>query len=251
VIPICVSADFFIGPLFFTRVFPGASLGHGFTSTVDKVMSFLWALWLMVGPSVATMEQFLLDVRSFTTDFGVESLMSDVKNLFDHFAQSVGQRASAQFAAYTHLFPNSSFLPDWNHNSMNLVKRVLNSLDRWPSILARLRSLCEFFKIWEYRSCLRQSVISLGRFDLADILRNFTASFAHWRYETVHLVFTALQKLRNFCENFFDETCLGNVAEAALVANVRDACRDKSLWRFPCRLYYILLNQSHVVRYAL
>jgi hypothetical protein len=33
----------------------------------------------MVGPSVATMEQFLLDVRSFTTDFGVESLMCDVK----------------------------------------------------------------------------------------------------------------------------------------------------------------------------
>lgn len=229
-----MAKEFFIGIQFFSSIMPGTSLGHGFTAAIDKVMAFLWSLWLVVGPSIATMESFLEDVRSFTTDFGIESLMADFPNVLSSFAARVHQRVSRRFGAYKKLFPFCVYLPDWNHTCMNMVKRVLNELERWPKILAQLRILCQFFRVWEYRSCMRSALLQAGHILVAASLENFTAHLAHWRYETVNLVFCALHKLRHFCEHLFDRQILGNVEDKTLVAKAEEACRDPSLWRFPC-----------------
>jgi hypothetical protein len=213
---------------------PGTSLGHGYTAALDKIMAFLWALWLVTGPLVSSMESFLLDVRSLTTDFGIESLMADYRNILRHFAARVNQTVSSYFLRFEYLFPLAVYLPDWNHTCMNMVKRILFELDRWPTVLAAIRSLCQFFRVWEYRSCLRQAMIQAGEFVWADALKSFSASMAHWRYETVHLVFSSLHKLRGFCELLFDASILGNVEDASLVARTQAACKDASLWRFPC-----------------
>ena len=106
-----------------------------------------------------------------------------------------------------------------------------NALDRWPPMLKRIQALCNFFRNWEYRSCLRQHLISRFEFAKGELLLNFSASFIHWRYETVADVFSSLVKLRDICENDFDPKILGDVQEETLIADVDAACKDPPLWR--------------------
>ena len=44
-------------------VLPGVTLGHGFMDLIDKVMAVLWAAWLIVGPSMAGLENFCRTMR--------------------------------------------------------------------------------------------------------------------------------------------------------------------------------------------
>jgi hypothetical protein len=213
------------------RVLPGTSLGHGFMSVIDKCMSLLWSMWLIVGPLMSTLEDVLLSVRSFTADFGIESKLGDVANILEHFAKSVGQHASPNFSKHRFLLPNCVYIPDWNHLIMNLLKRVRNSPLTWPARLSKLRELCAFFRNFEYRSCFKQSMIEACLFQYANDLEHFTATFASWRYETVCNVFVALLRLRPFCEEQFNVVVLGEVQEGALVNQVEEACNDKELWR--------------------
>ena len=64
-------------------VLPGIVLGHGHGSALDKLMALLWALWLVCGPTVASLEAILLAVVAMTTDQGVESLMVSLGNALD------------------------------------------------------------------------------------------------------------------------------------------------------------------------
>ena len=165
------------------------------------------------------------------TDGGIESLLADCANVLPAFAQSLGLKCSASFAAQPYLLPYTVYLPDWNHNSMNCVKRVLTNCDEWPGRLEKIRSLCHIYNNHEYRSCMQQSVMAVMDFPEGQRLEHFCASFAHWRYETVYTVFRALLPLREFSETKFELRMLGDCEDPASVQKFHDACKHKPLWR--------------------
>ena len=179
-----------------------------------------------------TIELFLLDVRSFVSDGGIESLLADCKNILGEFAKYVNQKVSAEFLSYPHLLPNCVYLPDWNHAIMNLIKRVLDGLPLWPHRLVRIRALCKMFRNYEYRSTLKQDLMDKLQWAMADKLTHFSASMAHWRYETVYTCFRALLHNREFCESWFDPKGLGECEEPATIEAAAAACNDKPFWRF-------------------
>ena len=223
---------FLCGTQLHHRMLPGTSLGHGYMSVVDKGMAFLWSIWLIMGPLISSIEAVLCSIRSFTSDFGIESKVPNMANMLEHFARSVQQRVSPTFSKHLYLLPNCVYIPDWNHLVMNLLKRVLNSLPTWPKRLDQLRYLCSLFRNWEYRSCFREELCKMCLFEQANHMMHFTASFAKWRYETVCDVFDALSPLRSFCEDVFNKNLLGAVQDGALLDRAAAACKDKSLWRF-------------------
>ena len=52
---------------------PGATLAHGHTSALSKALSLTWSLWLVSGPSMASLESVLEHLRSITSDWGGSS----------------------------------------------------------------------------------------------------------------------------------------------------------------------------------
>ena len=71
-------------------VLPAVSLAHGFYRFVDKVMAFVWALWLVAGPAAAAMRFILGKVRSITTDNGNELRLLDAPDLASVFQVAQG-----------------------------------------------------------------------------------------------------------------------------------------------------------------
>ena len=219
------------GKLFRTLQLPGSVLGHGFMSAVDKTMAVLWAVFLSVGPMWSSIEEFLYDVRSFTSDCGVESLISDTKNIAQAFAESLNLKVSATFQQERWLLPSCVYIPDWNHLASNAMKAMLQSLPRWPALLSKLRALCAVFRNAEYRYVMTALVHDE---DPEDLLKTFSSSFVKWRYETVDDVLSALLKLRRFCQNDFSRARahLGHVQNEPEMQNAVEACGDESLWRW-------------------
>ena len=227
---ICI--DIFIhGQLAAHRILPPVCLGHGYSTALDKTMALLWSIYLICG-TMDVMEKFLQDVRSISTDFGVESRIPFTPNVLEHFASYVGLKISASFRLHQWLFPFCVIIPDWNHIVANMLKFAFSQLERWPLLLDMIRSVCSFLKIAEYRDVIRQQLEESGRRDLADLLKHFSVSIATWRYQTMVVVFAKLLKIRELCEVYFDPAWMGNVKDQSLLAKFDKACKCEALWRF-------------------
>ena len=68
------------GAVLIQHLFPGSVLGQGYTDTASKIMALLWCIFLVTGPHLKFIELFLEDVRSLTTDCGVEHYLSNYSN---------------------------------------------------------------------------------------------------------------------------------------------------------------------------
>ena len=53
-------------------ILPGSTLAYGHTDTMSKGVALVWAIWLIASPTRDDVTWFCHNVRSFTTDFGVE-----------------------------------------------------------------------------------------------------------------------------------------------------------------------------------
>ncbi len=67
-------------------------------------MALLWQIFLVVGPLVADIEAWLWDVRSFTSDQGIESWICDMKNVLQSFLSTLGLRCSEVWLSMTFRF---------------------------------------------------------------------------------------------------------------------------------------------------
>ena len=214
-------------------ILPGSNLGHGFTSVVDKAVAFLWGIWLICGGvDMRTFEAVLLDMRSICTDMGAEAGVAHLPNFLAAWATSHGLPVSPSFQLHKRLFPLMVSIPDCNHMCSNIVKRLFTPLVHWPFFLAHMRALLKIFKNDEYRSTIRQWLTDNGKADIANTLLRCSASFAHWRYETLYTVLKALNQHRYLCEVLFSRKMLGEVADGASLKAFVAACEEPKLWRW-------------------
>ena len=123
---------------------PLTTFGHEFARLIDKVMTVLWVIWLLAGPTEIQMRQFLFTVVAFVTDFGTESGICDFPDVLPMFfvwLQSGLDEASKCIVDKTkYLFPRAFSFPGWNHLWDNLLKDALMRLPFFPDWLTRLKT---------------------------------------------------------------------------------------------------------------
>eukprot|EP00959_Pyramimonas_sp_CCMP1952_P471917 9499194-Pyramimonas_sp.AAC.1 len=227
-----VLVDLCVGDTMSFYTMPSTVLGHGYTSTVDKMMALCWTIWLVCGPSVKELERFCSDIRSFTADFGVESGLADVANVLDDFAHGIKQQCSPQWQLHDYIFPNCVFIVDWDHLFDAILRNSLNDYPKWPSILDKLRALCNFFGNNDYRLTCRLHARRSGTLDYDKVLDRWSASFAKWRYRTVRTVVEQVVKLRRFCQEMFQTQIMGDVKDQSTLQTVGDICNDVFFWKW-------------------
>lgn len=234
----CILDVFMTNDSYEEIILPGATLGHGYTSTTDKTVAFLWALFLVCGgSSLETMEAVLCDMRSMCSDFGVEAGIAAMPNILPQWASAMGLRVSDRFSKFPRLFPFIVLVPDFNHLASNIIKRVFTASPRWPAFLSHMRALCKFFRNAEYRSTMRQAMTQRGLPAMANALKHWSASLAHWRYETIYEVLRDLLKVRGFCSEQFDRRLIGLAQEQHHINEVAAACRDMRFWRWVAAMF--------------
>ena len=168
-------------------------LHYGGTRLIDKVMAFLWALHLIVGPTQRMMRYFIDKIASITTDMGIEKRIPGIPNILGSFLLRLGGVAMDKLAgtvdAKTRLFEFSMRISGWSHMYGNIMAKCCKSIAMWPRILQNLRTLCKFFKLQHWRDKI--AVALKGRYpEVTGLMKSFTASFAKWRYETTYTVFS-------------------------------------------------------------
>ena len=112
------------------------------------------------------------------------------------------------------------------------MEACCRSFAGWPEILSCLRVLCRVFRISSYRTHLAKSSIKIEGIDLAKLLKEFTAGFAKWRFETLHEVLRQLGPLRRLCEDHIERSHFGGVQDEDDMTAFMKACKTPELWRF-------------------
>jgi hypothetical protein len=241
-----------------TLVMPGVKLAYGCTSLAAKVFSFLWSLFLLVGPNMTVMAFWLGCVKSLTTDMGTEigmGVVADVLPAFlAHIAGADMESLLPLVRAGSRLFRKAIRLPGWGHTFGNLMSHAVKSITRWPNILFHLRALCRFFRVGMWRDAIVKAIC--GRLSGAKkLLSKFKGNLVKWRYETLWMVFNALIPLRHICQGFLAAelpTIFESFQDGELLQTVLAACRWNDLWVFLPFFFQQVLNPlEHARRWGL
>jgi len=131
---------------------PGAMLAYGRTGWIDKTLALVWAVHLMVGSELSSLEYFFRHVVSITTDYGVELKCASLNNILPAFARwlkgeslrvwDMGKAVSRD----SRLMPFVLRIGGWSHTMGNQMKEVSMCFPHYPLYLTTLRSLCKFFR---------------------------------------------------------------------------------------------------------
>jgi hypothetical protein len=181
-------------------VLPGSTLAYGRTGTMDKGAALLWSIWLIAGPSLDALEWFCDNVRSLTTDFGVEMHLLELPDIKEALlAWAAGcplPRVRMLVKPDQRLFRKALRIAGWSHTMGNIMKDTAEQFPQWPSFLGMMRSMVKFYKNTSYREHIRRRLVWTAEEDKT--LKHFTASFAKWRYETVFEVLRQLLDYRQY-----------------------------------------------------
>jgi len=214
---------------------PCATLVYGQTDAMSKMMAFLWAAWLVFGPTEAHMLYFVEHLRCWTTDFGVERFSIDVPDCLSAFmAWVAGQTLDAVKGLIRYdrrLFRRALRIGGWGHSLGNIMRRVAHRYPHWPEILDQVRALSRFFRNQTWRDYLIKACGSRVP-DLALHLMHYTASQAKWRFETIAKTLKQLAPLRRLCQDVLTDALFANAQEKALMRDVMLAAKDPALWLF-------------------
>jgi hypothetical protein len=248
----------FICGLIKTIVLPGVVMHYGSNSVIMKVVAFLWALYLILGPNEADMQWICSKMASVTSDMGTEFGFIDTPNfIHDFFERLRGvsmERLAGTVDPSSRLFPIAIRVSGWGHVFGKLMFYSTKHIATWPALLQAIRNLCAFFR----NESWRREVIRLLKDEVPNIsvlLKSFRGKIAKWRYETLHVVFTSLLKLRSICETHLVRitTLVGDeFADKPFLVNVQAACQWKELWSFMFVFLAKVLNPlEHARRWGL
>lgn len=138
----------------------------------------------------------------------------------------------------------------------NLMKEAGKYFKEYPQWLEWLRAMCRFFRIQHYRThlvrVLRNVVQDDEELDLAPTLKYFTASFAKWRYETLHHCLESLLALRILCQRYMRRELFGAVEDVELLQTVLRACASVEFWQWiACSFTVIYQPLEHLRRWGM
>eukprot|EP00971_Amphidinium_carterae_P084015 1662964-Amphidinium_carterae.2 len=172
------------------QLWPLVSLGFGFASTADKVASLVHAVQLQTGPSLLEMKHLLESVFVILTDGGVEQNVVNAPDCAEAILNGKLEDYDPLSAGY--LFPHAMQVLDVNHLWDWVLKSSCERLSFYNSFEAMTKALCKMLNTRSYVDALAGNLQADTDHDGADNdikeLRAFTASFAKWRFGTLHSV---------------------------------------------------------------
>ena len=113
------------------RLFPINSIDKSQLDAVGKLITLLWQVFLVAGPSKHSIRMFCNRVRSLTTDMGTERLLAVHHDVLDMFMQVIHRRpVTAQPDFARSMFPRAVQAPGWQHMIDTWIQRGLSS-QRW------------------------------------------------------------------------------------------------------------------------
>ena len=129
------------------KTLPGSALPYGAYGLANICFSFIWSMYLLVGPVYHHLCFLLGKVRSVTTDMGTEIGFIDCPNFVDAFLRRLQGEplASLQVDKESRLLPNAVRMSGWSHMFGNLMKFCTRCITCWPNCLPLVRALCKFF----------------------------------------------------------------------------------------------------------
>ena len=207
----------------------GATLNHG--SAGHKMFGLLFQLWLQFGQSSMRFKKVLMQVRSITSDFGVERLIGKAYDCVDawlHYAAGHPPVSTPAVNTCQRLFPMALRIPGWNHLWSNAIKTVVEAQPGWPRKLQQLKALCRFFKVADYRAACSRHMGTLHISDVAELAKPFRGSFHKMRFETLANAFSEVKRLRDFLTQRFTPAMVGPTEDGALLAEVAQVCEDQA-----------------------
>ena len=115
---------------------PGSSLAYGQTDWSSKAMALVWAVYLMVGASLASLYHWYHHVRSITTDYGVEISIGVLCDVLPGFVKWLGGMALDQAGAYVdhsrRLMPKCLKIGGWCHTFGTIMKEACQYFPQVP-----------------------------------------------------------------------------------------------------------------------
>lgn len=117
------------------HLMPQICIGIGSLSAYGKVMSLLWIIWLMVGPTYNSMRGFTNRVFSFNTDYGTERSIVDYPDCLGFFLRYINVQVPTNAEVQEFLFPSAVANPGWFHFWDSVVRAALCSLPWFPAWL--------------------------------------------------------------------------------------------------------------------
>jgi len=141
-----------------TWIMPGVTLHFEGLSCLDKVLAFLWSLYLLVGYEPDLMAWIISLIRSVTTDLGTELGFIDQPDVLNAFLVQVAggdlRTAIASIDPQSRLFRRALRIGGWSHMWGNLMKMACFQIPKWPKVVALIRSCCRFMFMYVYRQCM-------------------------------------------------------------------------------------------------
>ena len=210
-------------------ILPGGSVFYGSQCAISKIMVFLWAAWLLFGPTLADMQYFVEHVVCWTTDLGVEACSIELPDCSLAFLAWVAGKALEECRPLVNhtrrLFYRSLRIAGWSHVVGNIMKQVAKSYFGWPEVLEAIRNLTRFFRNDSWREWLIRALRDRIP-GIEDLLAHFTASTAKWRFETIVESERQLEPLRALCQKEMREELFAKAQENMFINDVLQACRD-------------------------
>ena len=211
---------------------PAGSLTYSHFDVINKAMAFMWGVWMAFGPSQDHMDYFRNKVRSWTTDFGSEfnsNLLPNVIEAFLFWITGASLELCRPLIKFSErCFPCSVRICGWSHALGNMMKVVVKTCLNWPERLSQLRACCKFLRVHTWRewiaTCLKDRVPNVE-----ELMASFTATIAKWRYETLVVVLTQLDRVRDVI-TYVREEMFANVQDRPTVQAAVNAFRDARLW---------------------
>ena len=229
----CASFDFIAQGVFLRRMLPIIGLSRRHLDTRGKTLALCWQLWLVCGPHYETFRQCCRQVRSLTTDFGVEHLIVDAMNESRGFFRQIDERARDHPEDLdNHLFPRAITIPGWKHMFDGLTKTGLSTLRFFPGWLTGLKNIIGILRVKISVEAIEEDIRNRGFDGLADLLSPTSlVSFAQWRWGTLA---TACRQLRpllgGLAEHFDPNPLIHGSRDPAGLHSMTDSLRSAQ-WR--------------------
>jgi hypothetical protein len=209
-------------------------------------------VFLVLGSGLDELYFFFHHTRSITTDYGVELSTMLICDVLPAFTVWVSGKFSVSQVA--HLIDTNSRLMKrclriggWSHTFGHVMESACKTFAAWPGWLSGIRCLLRIFRNASYRKHIMRTV-RIDGVDLNQLLKEFTASLAKWRFETFFECLRQLAPLSTLCEQFLRREVFDKVQEEGDMTEFMRACKDKSLWVFIRRGFFYLLQPLEQIR---
>jgi hypothetical protein len=217
-------------------ILPGCMMHYGGCRVIDKVLCFLWALHLVAGVDYEILLWIFSLLTSVTTDHGTEIGFCDVPDILGAFLRRLMGVPMSQLVVDmgSRLFWRAVRIPGWSHMWSNLMHEACKSVGpKWPLILNICRVMCSFYRNQTWRKEVVDSIIG-RRPTAAKELKSFVGSFKKWRYATIAVAFSELDRTREISETYLQDAnaIFGDgFQDSKRLHDVETACRQQWFWK--------------------